>query len=264
MRIDVYLDDAAEPFETLTPPETFQLDTKSLSDGLHEIRLVAVDDDGVTSERRMSFTVQNGPAIAVHGLRDADTVAGEISVLANAYGSKVGDAFEPTRIETPAPIPTWAWVLFLSIFAWGAGYVALELQGRDALPLIAEAPVSSAGADMTERESADWSELGDQVYGNTCASCHQVSGVGLAGVFPPLIDNPAVLDDDPTDHINAIIHGLSGKVIDGVAYPGPMPPFGAILSDEEVAAVVNHERTRWGNTARIVSIEEVSALRTLP
>ena len=264
MRIDVYLDDGAEPIESFTPPETFNLDTTQLADGPHEIRLVAVDSDGVTGERRMSFTVQNGPSIAVHGLRDADIVTGEISVLANAYGSKIGDAFQPTRIETPAPIPTWAWVLFLCVFAWGAGYVSLELHDREALPTIAGTiPAEPAQAAETS-EGASWAELGEQVYGNMCASCHQVSGAGLAGVFPPLIDNPAVLDDDPTDHINAIVHGLSGKVIDGVAYPTPMPPFGAMLSDEEVAAVVNHERTQWGNDARIVSADDVAALRASP
>ncbi len=260
MRIDVYLDDAREPFQSITPPETFQLDTTALGDGRHELRLVAVDNDGVTSERRVPFTVQNGPAIAVHGLLDNDTVAGEISVLANAYGSRIGDAFEPTRIETPAPIPTWAWVLFLSIFAWGSGYVALELHQRDALPLIAER--STAGpAGIADTAKADWVELGAQVYGNTCSSCHQPSGAGLAGVFPPLVGNPATLDPDPTDHINAIVHGLSGKVIDGVAYPGPMPPFGAILSDAEVAAVVNHERTQWGNDAPLVTANDVARLR---
>ncbi len=259
MRIDVYIDDATEPFQTITPPERFNLDTSILSDGRHELRLVAVDSDGATSERRVPFTVQNGPAIAVHGLRDNDTVAGELALLANAYGARAGDTFEPTRIETPAPIPTWAWVLFLGIFAWGAGYVALELEQRDALPLVANN--AAVAATNTGATAADWAELGAQVYGNTCSSCHQIAGGGLAGVFPSLIDNPAVLDPNPTDHINAIIHGLSGKVIDGVSYPGPMPPFGGILSDEEVAAVVNHERTQWGNNAPLVTAGDVAALR---
>ncbi len=259
MRIDVYLDCAEQPFESITPPETFRLDTAALVDGAHELRLVATDDDGVISERRMNFTVQNGPSIAVHGLVDGDTVMGEVSVLANAYGSKIGDAFEPTRIETPAPIPTWAWLLFLCIFAWGAGYIALELSQRNALPLVAGAPVAAAAS--AESAAADWVELGAQVYGNNCSSCHQLSGGGLPGVFPQLANNPAVLDPDPTDHIVAILEGSSGKIIDGVSYPGPMPPFGAILSDDEVAAVANHERTNWGNDAPLIRAVDVQSLR---
>lgn len=40
-----------------------------------------------------------------------------------------------------------------------------------------------------------------------------------------------------------------------------MPPFGAILDDADVAAVVNHERTQWGNDAPLVTEDDVAALR---
>ena len=40
-------------------------------------------------------------------------------------------------------------------------------------------------------------------------------------MFPPLVNNSAILDVDPADHINAIVHGVSGKVIDGVCLPVP-------------------------------------------
>lgn len=260
MQIEAYLDDADRPFRTISPPETFKLDTESLPDGAHELRLVAVDDDGTRSERRVRFFVRNGPAIAIHGIEQDDVVSGEISILANAYGSRIGDAFEPQRIESPVPIPTWAWVLVLCIFAWGAGYVALELHERDSLPLVARV-TGAVNEPSPTAAAADWTALGAQVYGNNCSSCHQLNGTGLAGVFPGLVGNVAVIDTDPTDHIVAILQGLSGKVIDGVSYPGPMPPFGAALSDEEVAAVVNHERRQWGNEAPLVSPEQVAALR---
>jgi len=263
MRIDVYLDGNDHPYKTLTPPEKFQLDTESLSDGPHQLRFAVTDDDGITSERTVQFTVQNGPSIAVHGIVDGDTVHGEISVLANAYGSKIGDEFEPLRIETPVPIPTWAWVLFLCVLAWGAGYLSLELNARRGLSAIVKAPANTAveEVDTAKAPKEDWVELGAQVYGNNCASCHQVNGGGLAGVFPPLKGNQAVLDEDPTGHIKAIMNGLSNKVIDGVSYSTSMPPFGPILSDEEVAAVVNHERTNWGNVSSTITASDVQALR---
>jgi len=40
-----------------------------------------------------------------------------------------------------------------------------------------------------------------------------------------------------------------------------MPGFGSILSDEEVAAVVNHERTSWGNNAKMVSAADIAKFR---
>ena len=72
----------------IAPPETFKLDTTKLEDGRHTLVLKAIDEDGATSGlREMQFAVRNGPGIAVHGIRDGDLVAGEISVLANAYSS---------------------------------------------------------------------------------------------------------------------------------------------------------------------------------
>jgi nitrite reductase (NO-forming) len=66
---------------------------------------------------------------------------------------------------------------------------------------------------------------------------------------------------DPTEHIRTVLHGLSGKAIGGTTYGSPMPPFADQLSDEEVAAVLSHERTSWGNQAKPVKPEEVVARR---
>ncbi len=104
-------------------------------------------------------------------------------------------------------------------------------------------------------------ERGAQLYASTCAVCHQASGAGLAGAFPPLEGNSSVLDDDPARQIRAILHGMQGEEIDGVVYPAPMPPFGATLSDVDVADIVNHERTSWGNQARQVTPDQVKAQR---
>lgn len=264
MKIDVFLDGADQSMTTVVPPGKFSLDTESLSDGPHVLRFVAVGDDGVSSVRTVSFNVQNGPAIAVHGIVDGDIVQGNISVLANAYSSKVGDEFEPMRIETPAPVPTWAWVLVLSILAWGVGYVSLELHEREAIPVLVAAKSQSAPANVTAGSgdnAGGWEVLGEQVYGNNCSACHQVAGGGLPGVFPPLKGNAVVNANNPTEHIQSILLGLSDKVIDGVVYGAPMPPFGSSLSDEDVAAVVNHERSQWGNNAPLVTPADVRALR---
>lgn len=125
---------------------------------------------------------------------------------------------------------------------------------------------SSTSLEIASNDSAsgDWVALGQQVYGNNCSSCHQVNGSGLPTVFPPLADNPAVTDSDPSVHILSILEGVSNKVIDGVAYASPMPGFGPALSDLEVAAVVNHERSNWGNNAQLVTPDEVTALRKSP
>jgi cytochrome c oxidase cbb3-type subunit 2 len=111
------------------------------------------------------------------------------------------------------------------------------------------------------RGEADWKALGEQVFGNYCSACHQLSGEGVAGVFPPLRADPVVVAEDATEHVRVILGGLVGKSIGGVAYAAAMPPFGPQLSDEQIAAVINHERASWGNAAPTVSPADVSAVR---
>ena len=58
-----------------------------------------------------------------------------------------------------------------------------------------------------------------------------------------------------------ILDGLQGEEIDGVFYASPMPPFGASLDDREIADIVNHERSSWGNDGALVTPAEVAAIR---
>jgi mono/diheme cytochrome c family protein len=80
-------------------------------------------------------------------------------------------------------------------------------------------------------------------------------------VFPPLKGNAVVNDADPTKHIRTILHGLQGANIDGVVYPSPMPPFATTLSDADIAAIINHERSSWGNHGAPVTSEQVATER---
>ena len=262
MRIDVYLDDADQPLASLSPPERFELDSTGIDDGAHRLRFRAVDEQGTQGERVVTVQVRNGPAIAVHGVVDGDQISGTVPILVNAYGAQVGDDFEPMRIETPAPVPTWAWVLCLAVLGWAVGYVSLETTNHASVPQATSMPARLDSVPAGTAQAADASTaLGEAVYGSRCANCHGTSGAGVPGVFPPLKGNPAVLAEDPAEHIKAILDGVAGKVIEGIAYPAPMPAFGSLLNDEEVAAVVNHERTQWGNRAPEVSAADVAALR---
>jgi len=269
MKIEVFIDEQTSVYATVEPPNTFKIDTTKLNDGHHTIRFKAISDDGSISTRETQFSVRNGPGIAVHGIRDGDIVSGEVAVLANAYSSRVGDVFEPMRIETPAPIPTWAWLVLLVVFAWGMWYLGSENKSQRSLldAMIggsADLPGETekfANSTATVVPTERWSALGKQVYQNKCASCHQASGEGLPGLFPPLKGNPVVTATDWTEHVQIVLDGLRGKVIDGTAYASPMPPFGATLSDEEVAAVVNHERKQWGNSSPTVTPAQVAAIR---
>ncbi|HSC31108.1 MAG TPA: cbb3-type cytochrome c oxidase subunit II [Gemmatimonadaceae bacterium] len=102
---------------------------------------------------------------------------------------------------------------------------------------------------------------GQKLFAANCASCHQTSGLGVPGVFPPLKGDPVETATDPTEQIHTILAGLHGKTIGTVAYPGQMPSFAAILHDDEIAEIIDHERTSWGNNAPLATAAQVAAER---
>ncbi|MFB6240896.1 MAG: cytochrome c [Gemmatimonadota bacterium] len=122
-------------------------------------------------------------------------------------------------------------------------------------------PGRRAAARDTAAGGRSTSNLGASVYRNRCASCHQADGQGVKGAFPPLAGDPVVTAENPTRHIEIILEGLQGKTIGGVSYATPMPAWGDRLTNAEVAAVVNHERTSWGNDAPTVTPEDVAEVR---
>ncbi|HET7931416.1 MAG TPA: cytochrome c [Rhodanobacteraceae bacterium] len=129
----------------------------------------------------------------------------------------------------------------------------------------AAAPVSS-GPSPEEVAAANAAykfdpAKGKSLYDGTCAACHQATGEGVAGAFPPLKGNPAVADADAKTQIETILNGRHGTVIQGKTYPGAMPPFGGQFSDLQIADIANYERSSWGNHGKPVSAKDVAAVR---
>ncbi|MEO6799999.1 MAG: multicopper oxidase domain-containing protein [Rhodanobacter sp.] len=102
---------------------------------------------------------------------------------------------------------------------------------------------------------------GTELYSANCAACHQPTGTGMAGAFPALKDNPAVLDANATKQIDVVLNGLHGESIGGTAYATPMPPFGSALNDAQIADIINHERSSWGNHGKQIAASDVKARR---
>ncbi len=252
----VYLDEVPEPIARYSPPGSFDLDTTRMEDGPHLLRIVAVDRSGRRGVRRIPFEVRNGPGIALDGLREHDVIEGKISVLINAYGGAYEEKWEPRRAETPAPVPTWAWVVLIGIVAWAMYY---GIQQWKPTPQYADTPTYKVVAQQFEKPSAG---LGAELYRTSCANCHQINGQGVPNVFPPLAGDPVVTARDPSEHVRIVLFGKVGGAIGGRKYQTPMPAWAGQLSDEESAAVINHERTSWGNNAPTITSAEVAKVRT--
>lgn len=102
---------------------------------------------------------------------------------------------------------------------------------------------------------------GQTLFLSNCSACHQASGQGLPGVFPALAGDAVVNKADPTRHIHTVLFGLHGMTVSGVPYASQMPPFGAQLRDQDVADLIDYERSAWGNHGRPVTPAEVTAIR---
>lgn len=100
---------------------------------------------------------------------------------------------------------------------------------------------------------------GTSLYAANCQSCHQANGEGLKGAFPPLKGSKIVQSEDPKTFITIIMKGYNGRASEGY---GVMPPIGTNnkLKPEEVAAIMNHERSSWGNNAKKVTAAEVKEI----
>ena len=96
-----------------------------------------------------------------------------------------------------------------------------------------------------------------------CSTCHQPDGKGLDPAFPPLA-NSAWVTGDPDRLIKLTLHGLMGPFdLNGKKYNGlvPMTPFGGMLKDDEVAAVLTYTRNSFGNKAPAISSGQVTTVR---
>ena len=100
---------------------------------------------------------------------------------------------------------------------------------------------------------------GAELYVANCQACHQPNGEGLKGAFPPLKGSPIVLDENPELFVNIIMNGYTGRMKEGY---GAMPAVGTNnkLSAAEVTAIINHEKTSWGNSAPKVTSAEVQKI----
>ncbi|MDO1450854.1 cbb3-type cytochrome c oxidase subunit II [Rhodocytophaga aerolata] len=101
---------------------------------------------------------------------------------------------------------------------------------------------------------------GQALYSSNCQACHQPNGEGLKGAFPALKESKIVLDENPELFVKIIMQGYDANPAFGV-----MPAVGINnqLLPEAVAAIMNHERTSWGNSARKVTAAEVKKIMEL-
>lgn len=100
---------------------------------------------------------------------------------------------------------------------------------------------------------------GKAVYAKTCVACHQATGAGIPGAFPPLAKSD-YLNADVNRAIKQVIKGSSGPItVNGKKYNTPMPA--QVLNDQEIADVLTYVYASWGNNKKVVTPAMVKAQR---
>ena len=90
---------------------------------------------------------------------------------------------------------------------------------------------------------------GKSLYMDNCSACHQVSGKGVKGAFPPLAGAPLV-QGPPKVLITTVLNGRAG-----------MPAFKDDINDADLAAILTYARTTWGNKGSVIKPADVAAAR---
>jgi mono/diheme cytochrome c family protein len=107
-------------------------------------------------------------------------------------------------------------------------------------------------------------KAGAALYEKHCVGCHKASGEGVPPHYPALAGNRGVVHEMPVNPIRMTLYGGYPPSTAGNPQPYGMPPFGALLNDEEVAALVSFIRNEWGNQGSMVSAEQVNRYRAVP
>jgi mono/diheme cytochrome c family protein len=102
-------------------------------------------------------------------------------------------------------------------------------------------------------------DSGKVVYAHQCLTCHQVDGLGVSSMNPPLTGKR--ISGDKKTLIEILIKGLAThEEIDGKTYQNVMPPHPE-MKDQEVANVLTYVRNSFGNKAASVKVSEVKSVR---
>lgn len=125
--------------------------------------------------------------------------------------------------------------------------------------LLLVSPLGAAEPNSVPAELASTFNRGQVLFAANCSMCHQLSGRGSAGTYPPLAASDW-LQQNRRLAIRAVVAGLKEPItVNGVPYHGQMPP--ALLTDQQVADVLTFVMNSWGNPGGRVVPQEVAVVR---
>jgi mono/diheme cytochrome c family protein len=167
------------------------------------------------------------------------------------------------------PLSLWLIGIYgLAIFCGGAylGRYSGNFSG-DGLDPLGGAPRSAKPGAANPGGGATTAELsprdrGKKIFAANCQTCHQATGLGVAGQYPPLAGSEFTTGGSRRPAM-IVLKGLQGPVtVKGQKFGSAvMQPWDKTLSDQKIADVLTYERSEWGNNASAVTAEQIAGLR---
>lgn len=184
---------------------------------------------------------------------------------------KVHAAIQREKVEPRVglePLSLWLIGVYgLAIFFGGAylGRYSGNFSG-DGLDPMGGAPhpmkAGAAGSGAAQASELSPAERGKKIFSANCATCHQASGLGVAGQYPPLAGSEYV--NGGTKRLGMIVlKGLQGPLtVKGAQFGSAvMQPWDKTLTDAKISDVLTYIRQEWGNKSGPVAPEGVAGLR---
>ena len=203
---------------------------------------------------------KSSPASSSHPGATVHPAAGSSSVLGRE---------NPEPVAEPRPMPILPVVLLGLLVWWGEMFVMEhggDLAGKSGrfpssvyypyqtfAEVVKANPVDAAGARRAN---------GQVVFNAACSACHQPSGLGLTGQFPPLAGSEWVLAEGPNRIIRIVLNGMIGPIdVKGQQFNNNMVAWKDTYNDQQIADVLTYVRSEWGNKAAPVMPEQVKKIR---
>ncbi len=182
--------------------------------------------------------------------------------VAKVHGSIMREQAEPR--DGYEPVPLWLIAIFFGIIFWSGLYLAINSGGFRADVFNPTLVSWSGGGAAAETGPPDPMVVGKRLYTQNCVVCHQTTGLGVAGQFPPLVGSEWVVGGGwhGDNHlVKILLQGLQGPIqVKGNTYNNVMPPWKQ-LSDDQIAAVLTYIRNDWGNAAPPITADFVKQIR---
>jgi len=165
------------------------------------------------------------------------------------------------------PLSMWLIVVYgLAIFCAGAylGRYSGNFSGDSLDPMTGPPPTKKGAATQGPGQQEELSprDRGKKIFAANCQTCHQASGQGIPGQYPPLAGSEFTTGGSRRPAM-IVMKGLQGPVkVKGQQFgTAVMQPWDKTLTDQKIADVLTYERSDWGNSASSVTAEQIAALR---